>query len=99
MGILVTRLINTKLSKMGMKRTHALMAMFAAMAMSADNSFMERREYKERLTDEEKAELKAIAKRKLNERNGLTEFKYGTESVWALNKNNADRKAKRKGYL
>ena len=84
---------------MGMKRTHALMTMFAAMAMSADNSFMERREYKEELTDEEKAELKSIAERKRNERNGLTEFKYGTESVWALNRKNADRKAKLKGYL
>jgi predicted transglutaminase-like cysteine proteinase len=84
---------------MGMKKTHALMTMFAAMAMSADNSFMERREYKEELTDEEQAELKAIAERKRNERNGLTEFKYGTESVWALNRKNADRKAKRKGYL
>lgn len=83
----------------GMKRTHTLMTMLAALAVSTDNSFMKQRKYKEELTDEEKAELKDIAERKRNERNGLTEFKYGTESVWALNRKNADRKAKRKGYL
>lgn len=82
-----------------MKRTHALMTMFAAMAMSADNSFMKHREYKEKLTDEEKAELKAIAERERNKRNGLTEFEYELGSVWALNRKNADRKARKKGYL
>lgn len=84
---------------MGMKRTHALMTMFAAMAMSADNSFMKHREYKEEFTDEEKAELKAIAERERNKRNGLTEFEYELGSVWALNRKNADRKARKKGYL
>lgn len=30
---------------------------------------------------------------------GLKEFFYGENSVWALNKKNADRKARKKGYL
>ena len=84
---------------MGTKRTHALMAMFAAMAVSGTTAYTHREDYKQDLTDEQKAKLKAIAERRRNERNGLTEFKYGTESVWSLNRKNANRKAKRKGYL
>ena len=30
---------------------------------------------------------------------GLTEFFYGANSIWALNQKNADRKARKKGYL
>lgn len=82
-----------------MRETRALMTMFAAMAISADNSFMSSREYKEELTEKEKEELKSVAERERNKRNGLNEFKYDLGSVWALNRSNADRKARKKGYL
>ena len=31
--------------------------------------------------------------------NGLTEFQYGANKLWALNKKNADRKAKKMGWI
>jgi len=83
-----------------MSKTKALMTIFAAMAMSGDDSFLRNEDYKKNLTDEEKAELKSIAKRKRNKKRGLTEFNYGkNKTIWALNQKNADRKARKKGYL
>ena len=34
-----------------------------------------------------------------NKRKGLTEFVYGENKLWALNKDNADKKAKKMGWL
>lgn len=31
--------------------------------------------------------------------NGLKEFTYGNETIWALNKKNADKKASKKGLI
>ena len=75
--------------------------MMAAMASMGDNSYYERSEYRE-LTDEEKEELKAIAEKKRLERlkkQGVNEYFYGQNVIYARNQKNADRKAKRKGYL
>ena len=35
----------------------------------------------------------------INKANGLKEFFYGKNSVWALNRKNADRKARSKSFL
>ena len=85
----------------GMKSKLGLFAMMAAMASMGDNSYYERSEYRE-LTDEEKEELKAIAEKKRLERlkkQGVNEYFYGQNVIYARNQKNADRKAKRKGYL
>jgi hypothetical protein len=34
----------------------------------------------------------------IKKKQGLTEFYYNGESVWALNRKSADKKAKKKGY-
>jgi hypothetical protein len=85
----------------GMKSKLGLFAMMAAMASMGDNSYSERSEYRE-LTDEEKAELKAIAEKKRLERlkkQGVNEYFYGQNVIYARNQKNADRKARNKGYL
>jgi hypothetical protein len=50
-------------------------------------------------TEEEKWLRLQVAERERNKRNGLKMFYYGDNHVWALNKKNADKKAKKKGYL
>ena len=85
----------------GMKSKLVLYAMFAAMAAMGDTGYSERSEYRE-LTDEEKEKLKAIAENKLIERlkqQGVNEYFYGQNVIYARNQNNADRKARNKGYL
>ena len=85
----------------GMKSKLGLYTMFAAMAAMGDTGYSERSEYRE-LTDEEKEKLKAIAENKLIERlkqQGVNEYFYGQNVIYARNKKNADRKARNKGYL
>ena len=85
----------------GMKSKLGLYAMFAAMAAMCDTGYSERSEYRE-LTDEEKEKLKAIAEDKRIERlkqQGVNEYFYGQNVVYARNQKNADRKARNKGYL
>lgn len=36
---------------------------------------------------------------RMHKSNGLKEFFYGEKSVWALNQKNADRKAKKNGWI
>lgn len=73
------------------------MTIALAMAAGAGNPLHESE--KIILSPEEKNRRKKAAERRINKKQGLTEFKYGDKSVWALNKKNADRKAKAKGYL
>jgi len=85
----------------GMKNRFGLYAMFAAMAAIGDTGYLERSEYRE-LTDEEKEKLKAIAENKRIERlkqQGVNEYFYGQNVIYARNQKNADRKARNKGYL
>ncbi len=85
----------------GMKSKFGLYAMFAAMAAMGDTGYSERSEYRE-LTDEEKEKLKAIAENKRIERlkqQGVNEYFYGQNVIYARNQKNADRKARNKGYL
>ena len=72
------------------------MSAFIAMALAEDYTFMNRNEFKEELSEEEKAELKALKERKINENRGLKAFYYCDGIIWALNRKNADRKARLK---
>ena len=82
---------------MSKKFSNALMTIAMGMAATSGHSFYEVRD--ENIGFEEKERRKNKAKKAIKKANGLTEFKYGDKSVWALNKKNADRKAKAKGYL
>lgn len=84
-----------------MKSKLGLYAMLAAMAAMGDTGYSEKSEYRE-LTDEEKEQLKAIAEKKRIERikqQGVNEYFYGHNVIYARNQKNADRKARNKGYL
>ncbi len=84
-----------------MKSKLGMFAMMAAMASMGDNGYSEMSEIRQ-LTDEERAELQAIAdKKKLDDlkQKGVNEYFYGQKVIYARNKKNADRKARNKGYL
>lgn len=54
------------------------------------------------IIDEEKEQLKAIAEKKRIERlkqQGVNEYFYGHNVIYARNQKNANRKARNKGYL
>ena len=85
----------------GMKNKLGIFAMMAAMASMVKTEYPEKSEYRQ-LTDEEKAELKAIAEKKRLERlkqKGVNAYFYGVNTVYARNQKNADRKARNNGYL
>ena len=72
----------------------------AAMAMSGDLGGNNRERYIEpKETNEEKKQRLAKAEIERAKSNGLKEFFYSENSVWALNKKNADRKARSKHWL
>ncbi len=48
--------------------------------------------------EEKKKRLKAMEE-KHGKANGLTEFFYGQNSLWALNERSADKKARKKGWI
>jgi len=50
-------------------------------------------------TDTERSKRLAIAEIERNKANGLKEFKYGYGKVYAINQKNADKKAKKLGYI
>ncbi len=83
---------------MSMKSKLGMMSMFAAMAMmGADNrgsQFVEPPE-----TDEERERRLKKAEIERNKTNGLKEFKYGENSIWAINQKNADKKARKNNWL
>lgn len=84
-----------------MKSKLGAYAMMFAMASMGNMGYSERSEYLE-LTDEEKEKLKAIAENKRIERlkqQGLNEYFYGQNVIYARDQKNADRKARNKGYL
>jgi hypothetical protein len=85
-----------------MSKMKSMLGMYAlaAMAMSGDLGGNNRERYIEpKETDEEKKQRLAKAKIEMNKANGLKEFFYGENSVWAINQKNADRKARSKHWL
>ena len=72
----------------------------AAMAMSGDLGGNNRERYIEpKETDEEKKQRLAKAEIERNKANGLKEFFYGENSLWALNQKNDDKQARSKHWL
>ena len=72
----------------------------AAMAMSRDLGGSNRERYIEpKETEEERKARLAKAEIERYKAQGLTEFFYGENSVWAINQKNADRKARSKHWL
>lgn len=85
---------------MSIKRQLGMMSMFAALAMAGTETPHGMRENIEpKETDEERKRRLAKAEIERNKANGLKEFFYGENSLWALNKKNADKKARSKHWL
>jgi hypothetical protein len=82
-----------------MKNILAMTSMFAALAMTGQESPRHRERDEPKETDEEKKRRLAKAEIERNKANGLKEFFYGRESVWAINQKNADKKARSKHWL
>lgn len=85
-----------------MSKMKSMLGMLAlgAIAMSGDLDGKNPRGYIEpKETDKEKKQRLAKAEIERNKANGLKEFFYGENSVWALNQKNADKKARSKHWL
>lgn len=85
-----------------MSKMKSMLGMYAlaAIAMSGDFGGKNPRGYIElKETDKEKKQRLAKAEIERNKANGLKEFFYGENSVWALNQKNADKKARSKHWL
>ena len=79
----------------GMKKQAGLLAMMA-MAASTNNGFGD---IYEPPSKEEIEKKKAIALEERNKKQGINEYFYGQNVIYARNQKNADRKARNKGYL
>jgi hypothetical protein len=80
------------------KSTLGMLSVLAAMA-SMDSPGVSRNylhESKESKSERERRLAKSEIER--NKRNGLAEFFYGENSLWALNQKSADKKATKLGY-
>lgn len=88
---------------MSKKMLGMLGIMGAMMAMGNTNPYgLDDSEQPKESEEEKKLRLERKQKNaeiEQNKANGLTEFLYGENSVWALNQKTADKKAKKKGYL
>ena len=82
-----------------MKSRLGIYGLFAAMSMMGTGAYNETKEYEPKETEEQKRRRLSKFEIKRNKSNGLNEFFYGENSVWAINQKNADKKAKRKGYI
>lgn len=77
-----------------------LFGMFAAMAMMGTETPHGMREYREpKETEQERKKRLAKAEIERYKAQGLTEFFYGENSLWALNQKSADRKAKNRNWI
>jgi len=85
-----------------MSKMKSMLGMYAltATAMSGDLGGNKRERYIEpKETDEEKKQRLAKAEIERYKAQGLTEFFYGENSLWALNQKSADRKARQRHWL
>lgn len=72
--------------------------MLAAMSAINNDDYSEKR----KLTDEDKEELKDKAEKKRLDKfqqQGVNKYVYGEHIIWARNQENADKKARKRGYL
>ena len=86
---------------MSMKSKLGMLSMFTAMAMMSTETSNEMREYLEQPKESEEERKRRLAKSEIEryKAQGLTEFFYGENSLWALNKKSADRKARKRHWL
>ena len=75
-----------------MKNKRAAILAFTAMAMASDPRLFTNANASE--SEEYHNEKIKIFEIEKNKANGLKEFIYGNQSIWALNKKNADKKAR-----
>ena len=82
---------------MSMKSKLGMMSMFAALAMMGTPHGM--REYREpKESEEERKRRLAKAEIERYKAQGLSEFFYGENSLWALNQKSADKKARKRHW-
>lgn len=82
-----------------MKSQLAMYSMFAALAGTQGIEEQIDSYVSSVVTEDERKKRMAAAQIEINKKNGLKEFVYGENSVWALNQKNADKKAKKLGYI
>lgn len=83
-----------------MKSKLGMLSMFAAMAMMGTETPHEMREYREPKESEEERKRR-LAKFEIEryKAQGLTEFFYGENSLWALNQKSANKKARKRHWI
>lgn len=85
---------------MSIKGQSGIMSMFAALAMAGTETPHGMREHiKPKESEEERKRRLAKAEIECNKANGLKEFFYGENSLWALNQKSADKKARKRHWL
>ena len=86
---------------MSMKSKLGMLSMFTAMAMMSTETSNEMREYLEQPKESEEERKRRLAKSEIEryKAQGLTEFFYGENSLWALNQKSADKKARKRHWL
>ena len=85
-----------------MSKLNSILAAYAlaAMTMSDDlGSNDQEKRIKPKETEEERKVRLVEAEIKRYKAQGLTEFFYGENSLWALNKKSADKKARQRNWL
>ncbi len=81
-----------------MKNNSSLLAMMAFVSMGAFDGESGRKGTQRVKPQPTEKEIK-FKQDKVMKNKGLTEYKYGEKSVWALNKKSADKKAIQLGWL
>lgn len=88
-----------------MKKSSLLFSMFAmtsiaSIANESNNEYLGNQKKSPKKQDPVEIEKqKKITEDKICKCNGLKEFFYGNNSIWASNKKVADKKAKKRGYI
>ena len=84
-----------------MKSKLGMLSMFTAMAMMSTETSNEMREYIEQPKESEEERKRRLAKSEIEryKAQGLTEFFYGENSLWALNQKSADKKARKRHWI
>ena len=80
-------------------KLHMLGLLGAMAMMGTETAHVTREHIEPKETDEERKRRLAKAEIERNKANGLKEFFYGENSVWAINQKNADRKARSRHWL
>lgn len=79
-----------------MSKMKSLLALYAIGMAMGDQHYVE---HKEKESEEERKQRLDKAEIERNKANGLTQFFYGVNTLWALNQKSADKKAKRKNWV